>query len=182
MLWSALSQCCNWLELKWQEHCIGNDTKKESQQVKFNQNSSLKTLVFVTRSAQVFASSTKMPLFVWERQDQILADEKHACSPMERLSGLAWTKYSFSPVARNFLNVVLRISVSGSTSTHFKGRNEPVGREWPDHNAKEHHNGGKGHEPVRSNLRMEIWPRKEWLERKWHCRGDEKRKWLRQNR
>jgi hypothetical protein len=116
-----MSHAIGW---KWQEHWIGNDTKKRQKQNLHNTRS-WKILVFVTRSkgAQVFALSTKMPLFLWERQYQILADEKGIvkaclCSPMERLSGLAWTKYSFSPVAKNFLNVVLRISVSGFTSTH----------------------------------------------------------------
>jgi hypothetical protein len=76
MLRSAVSQCCNWLKLKWQEPCIGYDTKNESQQLKFNQNSYLKTLVFVTRSAQVFAFSIIMPMFLREKKDQILVDEK----------------------------------------------------------------------------------------------------------
>jgi hypothetical protein len=80
MLRSAVSQCCNWLKIKWQEHWIGNDTKNESQQIKFIQNSSLKTLVFThCEGAQVFALlvlSTEMSLFLKEKQDHILADEK----------------------------------------------------------------------------------------------------------
>ncbi len=99
-------------------------------------------------------------------ESKILADEKgmkkHICSPMERLSGLAWTKYSFSPVARNFLNVVLRISVTGFTAIliiifYCFERNESVGSDpiimqmTPCSRTT-----GKGNEPVGRNPRMEI--------------------------